>query len=102
MLVEERLTENAFDMGHVFRTEVEGMQSPLVRVIRGKGLLNALVIGDDPESSLAKNVCLSMADKGLLAKPTHGNIIRFAPPLTIVDTQMEQALDIIHRSLKEF
>lgn len=102
VLVDEKLTENAFAKGEVFRRELERMASPLVSTVRGKGLLNAVVIGSDPESSLAKDVCLSMADKGLLAKPTHGNIIRFAPPLVINDQQMEEALDIIHKTLKKF
>lgn len=102
VLQEEKLAENAFSKGEVFRREIEGMNSPLVTTVRGKGLLNAVVIGSDPESTLAKDVCLTMAEQGLLAKPTHGNIIRFAPPLVLNDQQLEQALGIINDSLKRF
>ena len=69
--------------------------SKLVKQIRGKGLLNAIVIADHPESETAWNLCLSMMEKGLLAKPTHGNIIRFAPPLVITKEQIDSCIQII-------
>ena len=76
--------------------------NPLVKLVRGKGLLNAVVINDDPESSTAWDICLALAENGLLAKPTHGNIIRFAPPLVISESEMNQCCDIIERTLNAF
>ena len=77
------------------------MRIPKVQAVRGKGLLTAIVIDDDSDDqSEAWNICLKMADLGLLAKPTHGHIIRLAPPLIINDKQMEQALDILEKSLR--
>jgi ornithine--oxo-acid transaminase len=73
-----------------------------VTKVRGKGLLNAIVINDNEGSDIAWNICLNMAEKGLLAKPTHGNIIRFAPPLIINEEQLNNCVDIIISSLKEF
>ena len=70
--------------------------------VRGKGLLNAIVINDKEGSDIAWNICLNMAEKGLLAKPTHGNIIRFAPPLIINRKELDECIDIIISSLKEF
>ncbi|CAM9385161.1 unnamed protein product [Ectocarpus fasciculatus] len=100
VLVEENLAENAEKQGERFRREIEGFGSPIVRAVRGKGLLNAVVI-DDPstDQSYAWNICLKLADLGLLAKPTHGHIIRFAPPLTMSDKDMDQALDILKKGL---
>ena len=74
----------------------------IVTKVRGKGLLNAIVINDNEGSDIAWNICLNMAEKGLLAKPTHGNIIRFAPPLIINEEQLNNCVDIIISSLKEF
>ena len=74
----------------------------IVEKIRGKGLLNAIVIKDDENSDIAWNICLKMAEKGLLAKPTHGNIIRFAPPLIINEDQLNNCIEIIISSLKDF
>jgi ornithine--oxo-acid transaminase len=77
------------------------MNIPKIQEVRGKGLLNAVVIDDtSDDQSEAWNVCLKLADLGLLAKPTHGHIIRLAPPLVINDKQMEQALDILEKALK--
>jgi len=101
---DEDLAGNAARMGELFRNllarRTEG--NPFVKQIRGKGLLNAMVINDTPESDTAWNICLNMADKGLLAKPTHGNIIRFAPPLVINEEQIREAVDIIAQSLEEY
>ena len=76
--------------------------SNAIKLIRGKGLLNAIVINDSEESDTAWNICLKLKENGLLAKPTHGNIIRFAPPLTIVKSEMNQAINIIIDSIKGF
>ena len=91
-------------MGNYFRKRLNEYisQSNIVKLIRGKGLLNAIVIDDHDESDTAWNICLKLRDYGLLAKPTHGNIIRFAPPLTINKRQIDSAVDIIIKSLKEF
>ena len=85
VVIEEDLAKNAAELGEVFRSELSERLSAnkLVKLIRGKGLLNAIVINDTEESSTAWNICLALRDNGLLAKPTHGNIIRFAPPLVI-------------------
>jgi ornithine--oxo-acid transaminase len=101
VLVEEKLAENAERMGERLRSELRLMNLPGVETIRGQGLLNAIVMHDESEDqSRAWNVCLAMADRGLLAKPTHGHIIRLAPPLVINDQQMDQALEIIEKSIK--
>ena len=91
-------------MGHIFRERMQALvdSSDLVLKVRGRGLLNAIVINDTEESSTAWDLCLKMRDNGLLAKPTHGNIIRFAPPLVINEEQMDEACSIIERSVKEF
>jgi ornithine--oxo-acid transaminase len=77
-------------------------QSKIVKLVRGKGLLNAIVINDSPESDTAWNICLKLRDNGLLAKPTHGNIIRFAPPLVISEEQLYDCIKIIIETLKKF
>ena len=101
---EENLVENAFLRGHQFRDRLKnlGEESELVKKIRGKGLLNAIVIDDDEDSSTAWNICMKMKDNGLIAKPTHGNIIRFAPPLVISETEVDESCEIIEQSIKEF
>ncbi len=100
---DENLTANAEAMGQVFRKRMEALQekTDLITLVRGKGLLNAIVIDDTEESSTACNLCLSMMHKGLLCKPTHGNIIRFAPPLVIDEQQMDQACQIIEEVFLE-
>lgn len=101
VLVEERMAENAQKQGERFRSEIEGIGSPIVELVRGKGLLNAVVIDDrSDDQTYAYKICLKLAEHGLLAKPTHGNIIRFAPPLCISDTEMDQALEILRNGLK--
>ena len=76
--------------------------SELVSLVRGKGLLNAIVINDEPDSSTAWNLCVKMKENGLLAKPTHGNIIRFAPPLVITKEQLDSCIDIITKTISNF
>eukprot|EP01034_Spumella_vulgaris_P000984 gene984-1300_t len=101
VLVEEKLAENAEKMGERLRKEIRGFNSPIIKEVRGKGLLNAVVIDDrSTDQSYAWDICIKMADMGLLAKPTHGNIIRFAPPLTINDAEMDQALEILKKGLQ--
>lgn len=96
VVLEENLSENAQMMGELFRHELSTIsKNPLIKEIRGKGLLNAIEINDTPESKTAWNICLSLAENGLLAKPTHGNIIRLAPPLVINEAQIKEAVRII-------
>ena len=101
---EENLVENALLRGHQFRDRLKnlGEESELVKKVRGKGLLNAIVIDDDEDSSTAWDICMKMKDNGLIAKPTHGNIIRFAPPLVISETEVDESCEIIEQSIKEF
>jgi ornithine--oxo-acid transaminase len=98
---DEKLAENAYKMGVIFRRELENIQSPMVELVRGKGLLNAAVI-KPMNGKTAWDVCLKMRDNGLLAKPTHDHIIRFAPPLVITEAQVKEAVEIIRISLKSF
>ena len=104
VIIEEDLAKNAAELGEVFRSELSERLSAnkLVKLIRGKGLLNAIVINDTEESSTAWNICLALRDNGLLAKPTHGNIIRFAPPLVINKKQLLLCIDIIVNTLNNF
>ena len=97
---DEQLEKNAQIMGDFFRQGLQqlSIKHPIIKIIRGKGLLNAIVIDDHEESSTAWNLCIEMAQQGLLAKPTHGNIIRLAPPLTISQEQLETALSVIDRA----
>ena len=101
---DEKLSENAHNMGVIFRDKIQTYinNSNIVEKIRGKGLLNAIIIKDDENSDTAWKICLKMAEKGLLAKPTHGNIIRFAPPLIINEDQLNNCIEIIISSLKDF
>lgn len=101
---DEKLAENAFKLGELFRSELNKFieTSSLVNLVRGKGLLNAIVINDDEDSDTAWNICLALRDNGLLAKPTHGNIIRFAPPLVMTEEQLLDCVSIITKTLKQF
>jgi ornithine--oxo-acid transaminase len=101
---DEKLAENAFQLGELFRSELNKYikTSNIVRLVRGKGLLNAIVINDEEESNTAWNICLALRDNGLLAKPTHGNIIRFAPPLVMDKEQLLDCISIITKTLKQF
>ncbi|MCL4141918.1 UNVERIFIED_CONTAM: hypothetical protein GTU68_037832 [Idotea baltica] len=100
---EEKLAENAFKMGEFFRSELKKFitRFDLVSDVRGKGLLNAILINDTKESSTAWDLCMKLKDNGLLAKPTHGNIIRFAPPLIITKEQLIECIEIIKKSIKQ-
>ncbi len=102
VIQEEKLAENAEKMGAIFRQGLKEINHPLIKIIRGKGLLNAIVIDDEETSDTAWNICMEFASLGLLAKPTHGNIIRLAPPLCINETQVQEALDIIKKGLSKF
>ena len=101
---EEELAENADALGIIFRKEMEKLidESELVRLVRGKGLLNAIVINDTEDSSTAWNICVALKNNGLLAKPTHGNIIRFAPPLIMTEEQLYECIAIIRKTILEF
>lgn len=102
---EEKLSDRAEKLGEIFRERLQKElveKSDLVTLVRGKGLLNAIVINDDEESDTAWNICLQLAENGLLAKPTHGNIIRFAPPLVISEEQLHECCDIIIKTIKIF
>lgn len=101
---DEDLAERAFQLGQLFRSELNKYieTSSIVKLVRGKGLLNAIVINDDEESDTAWNICLKLRDNGLLAKPTHGNIIRFAPPLVMTEDELLDCVQIITKTLKEF
>tara|TARA_B100001939_G_scaffold163660_1_gene141065 strand:- start:50 stop:1279 length:1230 start_codon:yes stop_codon:yes gene_type:complete len=104
VVVDEELAKNALELGNIFRKELgeKLADSNIVKLVRGKGLLNAIVINDTPESQTAWNICLSLRDNGLLAKPTHGNIIRFAPPLVINEEQIMICIDVIVNTVNEF
>ena len=100
----EKLAENAEKLGIILREGLNEIanKNPLITLVRGKGLLNAIVIDCDENSDLAWEICLKFRDNGLLAKPTHGNKIRLAPPLVITEAQIKDCLQIIEKSLKEF
>lgn len=104
VIIDENLAENAERLGKLFREGLEeiAQRYPLIRLVRGKGLLNAIVIDSDEESSLAYEICLKFRDNGLLAKPTHGNKIRLAPPLVITEEEIRDSLDIIEKSIAIF
>jgi ornithine--oxo-acid transaminase len=102
VIKDERLDDNARFLGKYLRQELRKIDSPLITLVRGKGLLNAIVINDSPESSTAWNLCLKLRDNGLLAKPTHGNIIRLAPPLVITKQQLDECIEIIRKTFVEY
>ena len=101
---EENLAENADRLGEIFRAELSefAKSNELITLVRGKGLLNAIVINDTEESSTAWDICMKLRDNGLLAKPTHGNIIRFAPPLVMNEEQLRDCVRIIIKTITEF
>ncbi|MGV8946997.1 MAG: ornithine--oxo-acid transaminase [Lutibacter sp.] len=101
---EESLAENAEKLGKLFRSELQKFieTQSLIKLVRGKGLLNAIVINDSEDSSTAWDICLKLRDNGLLAKPTHGNIIRFAPPLVMNEAQLLDCVSIIKKTITEF
>ena len=97
IIIEEKLPENANKLGEIFRSKINKYieTSNIVKLVRGKGLLNAIVINTKPDSQTAWNICLKLRDNGLLAKPTQGNIIRFAPPLVMTEDQLNECIYII-------
>ena len=101
---DENLSDRAEELGQLFRSEIEKLiaKSDLITKVRGKGLLNAILINDTPESSTAWDICLQLKENGLLAKPTHGNIIRLAPPLVITEEQILDCVAIIEKTILEF
>jgi len=104
VIKDENLTQNAFELGELFRNELNKFikTSNLVKLVRGKGLLNAIVINDKETSKTAWNLCVQLKENGLLAKPTHGNIIRFAPPLVINKEQLLDCLSIIKKTISNY
>lgn len=101
---EEELAAKARKMGELFRNEMQRIinNTDLVVKVRGRGLLNAIIVNDSPDSKTAWNLCLALKENGLLAKPTHGNIIRFAPPLVMTENQLLECVDIIEKTIIEF
>ena len=104
VIKDEELAQNAYDLGELFRAEMQKYidNSTIVGSVRGKGLLNAILINDTEDSDTAWNICIALRDNGLLAKPTHGNIIRFAPPLVMTKEQLLDCVVIITKTLKQF
>jgi ornithine--oxo-acid transaminase len=101
---DEKLAEAAFHLGVIFRERMNALikKTSLLKLVRGKGLLNAIVVNDTPDSETAWNLCVKFAENGLLAKPTHGNIIRFAPPLVITEEQLHECCDVIDKVVLGF
>jgi ornithine--oxo-acid transaminase len=99
VLKEEKLAENAETLGNYFRKEITKLQSPHIELVRGKGLLNAIVVKHQNEEA-AWLLCMELKENGLLAKPTHGDKIRFAPPLIINKDQLDKCIGIIAKSLE--
>ncbi len=105
LVKDENLAANAFRLGNIFRERVQKElveKTNIVTLVRGKGLLNAVVIDEAEDSHLAWNICMKLAENGLLAKPTHGNIIRFAPPLVMTEAQLHECCDIIRDTILDF
>ena len=97
---DEKLSEKAEYLGKIFRDEMAKFDSPFIELVRGRGLLNAIVIKPH-NGKEAWDICVKMAENGLLAKPTHQHIIRFAPPLVITEQELKEAIEIIKKSIKE-
>ncbi len=105
VLVDEKLAERAEHLGNIFRSRMQALidnRPDLLTLVRGKGLLNAVVINDSEDSSTAWDLCVKLAENGLLAKPTHGNIIRFAPPLVMTDEQLDECCGIIEETFSSY
>jgi ornithine--oxo-acid transaminase len=98
---EEKLADNAERIGEIFRSELQAVDHPMIELVRGKGLLNAVVVRPK-DGKTAWDVCLELKDNGLLAKPTHDHIIRFAPPLVITESQLREGIEIIQKSFAAF
>ena len=101
VIIDEKLAENAYRLGEIFRREMRAIDSDMVTLVRGKGLLNAIVI-KPKNGKEAWDVCLRLRDNGLLAKPTHGDIIRFAPPLVMTEAQLMECIEIIKKTILSF
>lgn len=101
---DEKLAQNARKLGEMFRSAMAAFaeKNDLVKLVRGRGLLNAIVINDSEDSSTALDICIKLAENGLLAKPTHGNIIRFAPPLVMTEEQLKECIEIITSTITNF
>ncbi|MBP6091275.1 MAG: ornithine--oxo-acid transaminase [Crocinitomicaceae bacterium] len=104
VVADEQLALNARRLGDLFRSEMEKIiaENELILKVRGKGLLNAIIVNDSPDSQTAWDLCVALKDNGLLAKPTHGNIIRFAPPLVITEAQLMECVAIIRKTIENF
>ena len=104
VVADEHLSERSEELGKLFRSEIDKLiqKTELITKVRGKGLLNAILINDTPDSKTAWNICLKLKENGLLAKPTHGNIIRLAPPLVITEEQLLDCVAIIEKTVLEF
>ncbi len=104
VIQEENLAENADYLGKIFRNEMQQLieKTNVVTLVRGKGLLNAVVVNDSEEGNLAWKICVKLKDNGLLAKPTHGNIIRFAPPLVMTEKELMECISIIKKTIFSF
>jgi ornithine--oxo-acid transaminase len=100
---DENLAQNARRLGNIFRAEMRKLieETDLVTLVRGRGLLNAIIVNDTPNSPTAWNICVELKNNGLLAKPTHGNIIRFAPPLVMTEEQLMECISIIRKTILE-
>ena len=101
---DENLADNSERLGKLFRAEMNRIieKTDLILKVRGKGLLNAIIVNDTEQSKTAWNLCVELKNNGLLAKPTHGNIIRFAPPLVMTEEQLMECVAIIERTILEF
>ncbi len=104
VIKDEKLSLNARKLGLIFRERMQVLveKYKILKLVRGKGLLNAVVINDSPDSNTAWDICVALKENGLLAKPTHGNIIRFAPPLVMTEEQLHECCDIIEKTISEF
>jgi ornithine--oxo-acid transaminase len=101
VIIDENLIENSNRMGEIFRREMKKVNSKMIEIVRGKGLLNAIAVKPNNEKT-AWDVCLRLKENGLIAKPTHEHIIRFTPPLIITEPELMEALEIIKRTFTEF
>jgi ornithine--oxo-acid transaminase len=101
VIADEKLVENSAKMGEIFRREMRAIDSKMIELVRGKGLLNAVAI-KPTNGKTAWDVCLALKENGLIAKPTHEHIIRFTPPLVITEEQMMDAIEIIKKTFREF
>jgi ornithine--oxo-acid transaminase len=98
VLKEEQLADNAEEIGNYFRESIRNLNSPFIKLVRGKGLLNAIAI-EHSDKEAAWKLCLELKENGLLAKPTHGDKIRLAPPLVITEDQVDECVEILKKSL---